>query len=144
MLSLLPTAQQACLLLTFLTAIYVYRLVILRKHEDVYRLPRAPHEIASWLWGHELLAFEGEATEMYTKWASLCGPIFKIKAALFHSDIVIVTDHAAVQYIFQNSDDYVKSPAFRPPVANVLGKGLVWAEGDDHKKMRRVLATAFS
>ena len=38
----------------------------------------------------------------------------------------------------------VKSPAFRPPVANVLGKGVVWAEGDDHKKQRRVLAPAFS
>ncbi len=38
----------------------------------------------------------------------------------------------------------VKSPAFRPPVANVLGKGLVWAEGDDHKTQRRILAPAFS
>ena len=25
---------------------------------------------------------------MYTKWAALCGPIFKIKAALFHPEIV--------------------------------------------------------
>lgn len=38
----------------------------------------------------------------------------------------------------------VKSPAFRPPVANVLGKGLVWAEGDDHKAQRRIIAPAFS
>ena len=38
----------------------------------------------------------------------------------------------------------VKSPVFRPPVANLLGKGLVWAEGDDHKKQRRIIAPAFS
>ncbi|EPS95624.1 hypothetical protein FOMPIDRAFT_101731 [Fomitopsis schrenkii] len=103
-----------------------------------------PLQLAHWLWGHELLAFEGEATEAYTKWAALCGPVFKIKAALFHREIVVVTDHAAVHHIFHNTDDYVKSPAFRPPVANVLGKGVVWAEGDDHKKQRRVLAPAFS
>ncbi|OCH83585.1 cytochrome P450, partial [Obba rivulosa] len=103
-----------------------------------------PCRVANWLWGHELAIFEGEADEMYTKWAAACGAFYRVKAALLHQDIIVAADHAAVQHIFQNSDDYVKSPAFRPPVANVLGKGLVWAEGDDHKKQRRILAPAFS
>ncbi|KAH9919840.1 cytochrome P450 [Fomitopsis serialis] len=140
--SILPTSQPTLLLLTVFTAFYAYCYVIRRRGKDVHRLPTAPRGIAHWLWGHELLAFEGEATEMYTKWAALCGPVFKIKAALFHPDVVVVTDHAAVQHIFQNTDDM--SPAFRPPVANVLGKGVVWAEGDDHKKQRHVLAPAFA
>ncbi|EED83115.1 predicted protein [Postia placenta Mad-698-R] len=144
MYSTFPTTEHALLLLTLVAILYVYRSVVRRRSEDVHRLLTAPRDVASRWWGHELLAFEGEATEMYTRWASVCGPIFKIKAALFHPDIVVVTDHAAVQHIFQNVDDYVKSPAFRPPVANVLGKGLVWAEGDDHKNQRRILATAFS
>ncbi|CCL99580.1 uncharacterized protein FIBRA_01598 [Fibroporia radiculosa] len=144
MLSSFSATQQAVLLLSFVSAIYVYRLLISRQREDGHVLLGPSRGIASWIWGHELLAFEGQATEMYTNWASVWGPIFKIKAALFHSDIIVAADHAAVQYIFQNSDDYVKSPAFRPPVANVLGKGLVWAEGDDHKKQRRILANAFS
>ncbi|KZT71850.1 cytochrome P450 [Daedalea quercina L-15889] len=144
MLSLLPSVQQTFVLLTIATVFYAYRYVIRRRGQDVHLLSTAPRELAHWLWGHELLAFEGEATDMYTKWAALCSPVFRIKAALFHPDIVVVTDHAAVQHIFQNTDDYVKSPAFRPPVANVLGKGVVWAEGDDHKKQRRVLAPAFS
>ncbi|TFY67129.1 hypothetical protein EVJ58_g1823 [Rhodofomes roseus] len=144
MLSLLPTGQQVLLLLTVLTSVYAYRYVIRRRCQDIHLLPPVPRELAHWLWGHELLAFEGEASEMYTKWAALCGPVFRLKAALFHPDIVVVTDHAAVQHIFQNTDDYVKSPAFRPPVSNVLGKGVVWAEGEDHKKQRRVLAPAFS
>ena len=41
-----------------------------------------------WLWGHELLTFQGEATETYTKWAALAGPFFRVKGALFHPDIV--------------------------------------------------------
>ncbi|KAI0732667.1 cytochrome P450 [Fomitopsis betulina] len=140
----LPTGPQLLALLTIIAAVYTYRYIIRRRGQDVRLLPSPPPQLAHWLWGHELLAFEGEATEAYTKWAALCGPVFKIKAALFHPEIVVVTDHAAVHHIFQNTDDYVKSPAFRPPVANVLGKGVVWAEGDDHKKQRRVLAPAFS
>ncbi|KAI0918769.1 hypothetical protein AcV7_006907 [Taiwanofungus camphoratus] len=144
MLDLLLPTPQASLLLTLVIALCLYRSITLRQGQDIHRLLGPSRKITNWIWGHELMAFQAEATEMYTKWASICGPIFKIKAALFHSDIIIAADHAAVQHIFQHSDDYVKSPAFRPPVANVLGKGLVWAEGDDHKKQRRVLATAFS
>ena len=49
-----------------------------------------PRALAHWLWGHELLTFQGEATETYTKWAALAGPFFRVKGALFHPDIVSV------------------------------------------------------
>ncbi|KAJ8507684.1 hypothetical protein ONZ45_g9974 [Pleurotus djamor] len=120
---------------------YVWPLVIRR---DVHRLPGPSSTIASWIWGHELVVFQHQALEMYKSWARTFGPVFKIKAALFHSDIIVTADHAAVQYIFADTTNYVKSPAFRPPAANVLGKGLVWAEGADHAKMRKILAPAFS
>ncbi|KAI0631192.1 cytochrome P450 [Trametes polyzona] len=131
-------------LLSVAALLYVFTWLANRKRQDVHRIPSAPRALAHWLWGHELLTFEGQATETYTKWAALCGPFFRVKGALFHPDIIVAADHAAVQHIFQNADDYVKSPAFRPPVANVLGKGLVWAEGEDHKTQRRIIAPAFS
>jgi cytochrome P450 len=34
--------------------------------------------------------------------------------------------------------------SLRKPAANLIGKGVVWALGDQHKRMRRVLAPAFS
>ncbi|KAL1949082.1 hypothetical protein VTO73DRAFT_10888 [Trametes versicolor] len=132
------------LLLSVAAFLYIVRWLANRKRQDVHRVPSAPPALAHWLWGHELATFQGQATETYTKWAALCGPFFRVKGALFHPDIIVAADHAAVQHIFQNADDYVKSPAFRPPVANVLGKGLVWAEGEDHKTQRRIIAPAFS
>ncbi|KZT03778.1 uncharacterized protein LAESUDRAFT_761627 [Laetiporus sulphureus 93-53] len=48
------------------------------------------------------------------------------------------------KFIPESTSPTVKSPAFRPPVANVLGRGADYAEGEEHKKMRRVLTTAFS
>ncbi|KAI9065310.1 cytochrome P450 [Trametes sanguinea] len=131
-------------LLSVAALLYLVRWLSNRRRTDVHRLPCAPRELAHWLWGHELVNFQGQATEMYTKWAARCGPFFRIKGALFHPDIIVAADHAAVHHIFQNCYDYVKSPAFRPPVANLLGKGLVWAEGDEHKLQRRILSPAFS
>ncbi|KAI0716690.1 cytochrome P450 [Earliella scabrosa] len=131
-------------LLSVAALLYILRWLSDRKRYDLSRIPSAPRDIAHWLWGHELLTFEAQATETYTKWSALCGPFFRVKGALFHPDIIVAADHGAVHHIFQNVDDYVKSPAFRPPVANVLGKGLVWAEGDDHKTQRRIIAPAFS
>ncbi|KAI0763033.1 cytochrome P450 [Trametes elegans] len=131
-------------LLSVAALLYIVRSLSSRRRQDVHRIPSAPPELAHWLWGHELLTFQGQATETYTKWAARCGSFFRVKGALFHPDIIVAADHAAVQHIFQNSEEYVKSPAFRPPVANVLGKGLVWAEGEDHKTQRRIIAPAFS
>ncbi|RPD75636.1 cytochrome P450 [Lentinus tigrinus ALCF2SS1-7] len=142
MASVLPSPP--VLLLSLAALLYVVRWLSGKKRYDLSRIPSAPREIAHWLWGHELLTFQGQATETYTNWAALCGPFFRVKGALFHPDIIVAADHGAVQHIFQNVDDYVKSPSFRPPVANVLGKGLVWAEGDDHKAQRRIIAPAFS
>ncbi|EGO03676.1 hypothetical protein SERLA73DRAFT_149895 [Serpula lacrymans var. lacrymans S7.3] len=106
-----------------------------RVRQDVHALSGPSSSIASWLWGHELLVFQHESTQLYSIWAHTFGSVFRIKAALFHEDIIVAADHAAVQHIFADTDNYV---------ANVIGKGLVWAEGDDHKTQRRILNPAFS
>ncbi|KAJ7060971.1 cytochrome P450 [Mycena amicta] len=122
--------------------------VAFKKHResfgDVERLPGPSSSIASWIWGHELLVFQHAATQMYTIWARSFGGLFKISGALFHPDIIVATDHAAVHHIFANSNLYVKSPAFRPPIDNIIGKGLVWAEGEDWHRQRKILGPAFS
>ncbi|KAJ7668023.1 cytochrome P450 [Mycena rosella] len=111
---------------------------------DVQRLPGPSPSIASWLWGHELLVFQHAASQMHSIWARSFGGMYKIKGALFHPDIIIATDHAAIHHIFANSDLYVKAPVFRPIVLNILGKGLVWAEGEDWHRQRKILSPAFS
>ncbi|TDL23922.1 cytochrome P450 [Rickenella mellea] len=99
---------------------------------------------ASWIWGHELEAFQGQALELYSKWMHTYGPVFKIKAALFHNEIIVVGDHAAVQHIYANIFTYMKSPSLRPLIASTVGKGLVWADGEDQVFQRRLLSPAFT
>ncbi|TDL23925.1 cytochrome P450 [Rickenella mellea] len=125
-------------------ALFVARYVIRRYQDDVRHAPGPSSSTASWIWGHELEAFQGQAVEFYSKWIYKYGPLIRIKAALFHSDILVVGDHAAAQQIFADTYNYVKAPSFRPIVKNILGKGLVWAEGDDHAHQRRMLSNAFT
>ncbi|KAF8162463.1 cytochrome P450 [Mycena galopus ATCC 62051] len=122
-----------------------------RESGDIRRLPGPSASVSSWIWGHELLVFQHAATQMHCIWARSFGGLFKIKAALFHPDIgslnitiIVATDHSAVHHIFANSDIYVKSPAFRPPIKNLLGEGVLWAEGDDWRQQRKMLSHVFS
>ncbi|KAJ3861716.1 cytochrome P450 [Lentinula novae-zelandiae] len=124
------------------------------KHQqrDIQKLLTVPTK-RSWIWGHELEIFQHKACEMYIRWAASVGPIYRLRAAFFQPDIVVVNDIIAVQYIFQNAYSYVKSPAYRPIVKQILGKGIVYAEGTDDifacvdrmsQKLRTVIASSNS
>ena len=45
--------------------------------------------------------------------------------------------------ITQHVYNYTKSPIIRPLVERLLGKGVVWAEGEEHKAQRQMLTPAF-
>ncbi|KAF9030065.1 cytochrome P450 [Rhodocollybia butyracea] len=98
----------------------------------------------SWIWGHELEIFQHETSEMYLKWAASVGLVYRIKAALFQPDIIIVGDNSAAHHILQNSYDYVKAAGFLAAIRRVIGKCMATIEGDDHKHQRKLLAPAFT
>lgn len=139
------SSEAAVLLcISALIAAYFVNTIVQRRKHDVHRLPGPSTSFASWIWGHEKEVFEHEANESYAGWIPYFGSLYKIKAAFLHPDIIVAADHAAVQHIFNDTNRYVKSPAFRPPIDNLMGKGLVWAEGEDHKRQRRILSPAFT
>ncbi|TDL19925.1 cytochrome P450 [Rickenella mellea] len=124
---------------------FVIQFVIsLVRQDDIGDAPGPAKKNASWVWGHELEVFRGQAVEVYSKWMSDYGSLFKIRAALFHRDIIVLGDHAAVQQILADTLTYMKTPSFRPIIANIIGKGLLWAEGEEHGYQRRLLSPAFT
>ncbi|KAF8598678.1 cytochrome P450 [Ceratobasidium sp. AG-I] len=109
-------------------------------------LPKVPGpKGAHWLWGHEVMTFEKSYEDTYTSWVELFGTTYKIKGALFHPDILVTVDPGAItQILAQDTYSYVKSPVVRPLLARLVGKGVVWAEGEDHKRQRHQLAPFFT
>lgn len=54
-----------------------------------------------------------------------------------------ISDAAALNHIFKFPYKYPKQEATRQRISRVLGKGLVWVEGEDHRRQRRVMSHAF-
>ncbi|KAF7290074.1 PseudoU-synth-2 domain-containing protein [Mycena chlorophos] len=60
-------------------------------------------------------------------------------------DRLLVTDPKALQYIYHTSGyRFPKQPERIELTRLVFGRGLLWADGDDHKRHRKVMAPGFS
>ncbi|ELU40781.1 cytochrome P450 domain-containing protein [Rhizoctonia solani AG-1 IA] len=100
---------------------------------------------AHWFWGHEMIVHEASYGEAHTAWTNSYGSTYKIKGAMFHPDILVTTDPAAITHMFgKEVYSYVKSPVIRPIIDRLMGKSLTWAEGDVHKRQRQQLTRFFT
>ncbi|KAF8592546.1 cytochrome P450, partial [Ramaria rubella] len=98
----------------------------------------------SWLWGHELQAFERPSGDFYTECIQAHGSAYRIKGALGVS-ILVLSDPGGLSHMFRNIYNYPHSAVFRPLIDRLLGRGLVWVEGEkEHKRMRHLANLAFS
>ncbi|KAI6097025.1 cytochrome P450 [Pisolithus croceorrhizus] len=58
---------------------------------------------------------------------------------------IILCDPKAVAYFFsRDTRSYVGTPAHKAAVARTIGKGLLWAEGESHRRQRRSMAPSFN
>ncbi|KAF9019108.1 cytochrome P450 [Hymenopellis radicata] len=127
-------------------ALLLYRLFV-RRSSPIHELRIAPAHQQHWLWGHEYAAWSQETNVQHSphsRWAALLGPVYRIKAPLFSPDVLVTSDNVSAQYIFQHCYRYVKAPEFRLNPERWLGKGIVCAEGEEHKHQRKVLAPALT
>src|SRR5277367_5739985 len=94
-------------------------LVLFKKTRNYLNLPGPSSYLSSYILGHEYLVFTHPLASIHSIWAKQFGPFFKINAALFHPHIIVLSDHTAAHHIFADTTNYVKSPAFRPPIENL-------------------------
>ncbi|KAK0200849.1 cytochrome P450 [Desarmillaria ectypa] len=117
---------------------------IQRRKDPASKVRCAPTHEAHWLWGHEYIVWQHEACKVYLKWAIDLGPLYRIKASFFQRDIIVAADNLASHHILTNAYQYPKAPAFLPLTDKLIGKGVVYAQGDEHKHQRRLVAPAFT
>ncbi|EMD31752.1 hypothetical protein CERSUDRAFT_88647 [Gelatoporia subvermispora B] len=100
----------------------------------------------SLLWGvvHLIPPETRQTGGAHEEWAREYGPIYRVAAPLGSSRIV-VTDPKAVVHIFsQDTWNYTHTMASKAAIKNILGKGLLWSDGDRHRMQRKALTPAFS
>ncbi|KAH8810212.1 cytochrome P450 [Flagelloscypha sp. PMI_526] len=62
---------------------------------------------------------------------------------LFGGQLLVTRDLKAIQHIISNANPYERPSQNQTDLSHLLGKGLLRAEGDDHRRQRRILNPAF-
>ncbi|KAG9009835.1 hypothetical protein FRB93_005106 [Tulasnella sp. JGI-2019a] len=132
----------------FLTASALALYIVIRRWyrsstSGLKSVPRAAG--GHWLWGHEKDAWETPDAGFYIKNFDKCGQAFAMRGGLFSDDILAINDPAALSHMFtKHPYNYPKSVSIRPLVERIMGRSLLWAEGDEHKRQRAALAPVFT
>ncbi|KAF8166821.1 cytochrome P450 [Pholiota molesta] len=81
---------------------------------------------------------------VYEGWAKEYGPAFKIPGGFGSSRILICDPRANAHFYSKETFGYVQTKLSRVFIENLFGRGLLWAEGESHRRQRKALSPAFS
>ncbi|KAI0712911.1 cytochrome P450 [Fomitopsis betulina] len=96
----------------------------------------------SWLYGN-LRELRGEEPGvMLQRWAERYGHVFKFTATMAVERVVML-DAKGINYILTHAQDYPKPELASYHLSQIVGKGLLVVEGEQHRKQRRILNPAF-
>ncbi|KIJ26121.1 hypothetical protein M422DRAFT_272863 [Sphaerobolus stellatus SS14] len=127
-----------------LGGLWIIRLVLSRiRHHSIKHLAGPPP--GSWLvgnWSDQVSPKEIGDAEF--SWIKEYGTALHIKH-IFGKDRLWLADPKAIQYVLNTSGyNYPKPYATRVGIEMLLGRGLVWAEGTQHARQRKIMNPAFS
>ncbi|KAL5488445.1 hypothetical protein ACEPAI_6563 [Sanghuangporus weigelae] len=99
---------------------------------------------SSWIFGVTKEVFKGDSGALYEQWAKEYGPVYQIPTPL-GGRRTILTDPKAVAYFYSKETfTCVQSNFSKRLIENLLGRGLLWSEGESHRRQRKTLTPAFS
>ncbi|KAJ8583434.1 cytochrome P450 [Rhizopogon salebrosus TDB-379] len=125
----------------FATLVIVYR--VYRWYTRISLADVPGPKSASFIMGNLKELYQGQAAEADFKWQAQYGNVIRFKA-LFGEDQLMISDPAALQYIFVRSGYRFPKLRDRSALSKLInGRGILWAEGDNHKRQRRVMLPGF-
>nr|XP_031861425.1 uncharacterized protein CI109_003029 [Kwoniella shandongensis]KAA5528497.1 hypothetical protein CI109_003029 [Kwoniella shandongensis] len=128
-------------LVTLLVALYIY-LWPYREWRLPYRNLRGP-EPHHWFWGSLQYIIKSPPVAPQIEWQKIYGPTFRYRL-IAGLPRFITSDPVAISYILQHSDLFPKPEETRKALIDILGNGVLVAEGNDHRKQRKALNPSFS
>ncbi|KAG2159211.1 cytochrome P450 [Suillus bovinus] len=96
----------------------------------------------SWLFGNLKDIFSAENSVLHEQWVGQYGTTLKYKG-FFFSDRLFTMDTRALNHVLTHSNDYQKPSQVRYNLARILGEGVLFVEGAQHRQQRRIMNPAF-
>ncbi|KAG6849383.1 hypothetical protein H0H93_008938 [Arthromyces matolae] len=85
-----------------------------------------------------------DASLLTEQWTKDYGPAFCVPGAFGSKRVVIVDPKAVTHFYSKETFGYVQTPLARTFIERLFGRGLLWAEGESHRRQRKALSPAFS
>ncbi|KAF8994355.1 cytochrome P450 [Cyathus striatus] len=99
----------------------------------------------SWFFGHYKTVQDSDSpAQIYEKWEREYGPAYIVKGGFGSQKVIICDPKAHAHFYARETYGYVQTKLARIFIQNLFGRGLLWAEGDSHKRQRKALTPAFS
>ncbi|KAF5357736.1 hypothetical protein D9757_011950 [Collybiopsis confluens] len=87
---------------------------------------------------------ERKAGSIDMSWTKTYGDVVKFKGP-FGADRLLISDPKALQYILQTSGYRWQKSSQRRELSRIItGRGLLWADGDDHRRQRKIMLSGFT
>uniref|UniRef100_A0A0W0G6N4 Cytochrome p450 n=1 Tax=Moniliophthora roreri TaxID=221103 RepID=A0A0W0G6N4_MONRR len=82
--------------------------------------------------------------ETIEQWAKEYGSVYKVPTVLGGAKIVVCDPRAVRDFYSKETWTYVGTPLGKRFIRRAFGRGLLWAEGESHRRQRKALTPAFS
>ncbi|KAF8148841.1 cytochrome P450 [Crassisporium funariophilum] len=103
-----------------------------------------PHNPSLMFGLHRQLNESDDAGVIYEGWAAKYGPAFRVPGGFGSSRVVICDPKANAHFYSKETFGYIQTKLSRVFIENLFGRGLLWAEGESHRRQRKALSPAFS
>ncbi|KAG2144209.1 cytochrome P450 [Suillus clintonianus] len=90
------------------------------------------------------LSTSPDSGTMYEHWAEEYGVAYMIPSVLGQTKIILCDPRAIAHFFARETWTYVKTPLALALTEVSIGKGLLWSDGEMHKRQRKALTPAFS
>ncbi|GAA5826477.1 hypothetical protein JCM11251_002387 [Rhodosporidiobolus azoricus] len=124
------------------TIVYFLVLTLVRPYRSSLRDVRGPPS-ESFLFGVLPTILKEEPGKSHVRWMEEYGAAVRYKGFLGDQRLVIYDPVALNHVLLSNAYDYPKPEEVRGELAMILGKGVLFAEGEDHRRQRRIMQPAF-
>ncbi|KAG7448520.1 cytochrome P450 [Guyanagaster necrorhizus] len=125
----------------FIVAV-ILALVVMKPRHSLRHIPGPPS--SSWLFGNMIeLLLPHQYGDSEFLWQDIYGPVYRIKGC-FGEDRLMVSDPRTLKHVLDDTT-FARSPQQQQIVRMLIGEqSLLYAHGNDHRRMRSVMTPAFS
>ncbi|KAG9018780.1 hypothetical protein FRB90_009784 [Tulasnella sp. 427] len=101
-----------------------------------------PESYESLIWGNLGKIFKAPPSKVHEEWMNEYGHTITYRG-MFLSYRLATKDPKALAHMVNHSYDYPKPPHIRSFLSRMFGKGVLFAEGDDHRRQRKIMNPCF-